>query len=319
MFAESLSKFVQNYTFESAKPFSGSEFGNFVRHELAQEARKQIPFGATEFLVKGSVGAGNWAAVPWLAFFHPLETESATKGTYVVYLVDPIHEQITLSMNQGATSVVNEYGDRTGRRVLRRRAQDIFDRVSDFAGSFSDAPIDFASGERLPKSYEAGHSFGRTYKLHELNETTVAQDLHHMLMAYQALIERGGTISSDEMIEASGSSSIEEARLYVMSRRIERSPKIRRAVLAVKAPVCEACGLEPRVHYAFFGKREALPLDVHHSRPLFKLSEGERKSYRVPDDFLVLCPTCHRMIHHQENPADLGKLKSRLQFKLSRT
>jgi hypothetical protein len=38
------------------------------------------------FLVEGSAGAGNWAAVPWLSVFDPAITTAATHGYYVVYL-----------------------------------------------------------------------------------------------------------------------------------------------------------------------------------------------------------------------------------------
>lgn len=85
MLADYLSRLALEYTYERAKPFVGSKFGDFVRHDIAIEAKKILTFWPFELKVKASVGQGVWASVPWLAFFDPLITESATQGFYVVY------------------------------------------------------------------------------------------------------------------------------------------------------------------------------------------------------------------------------------------
>jgi len=94
-----LERLAREYSFQRAKPFSGSEFGNFVRHDIALEAKRTLLYWPFDLTVKSSVGAGNWAAVPWLAFFDPIETTSATSGIYVVYLINPQTEEIYLSLN----------------------------------------------------------------------------------------------------------------------------------------------------------------------------------------------------------------------------
>ncbi|EET49618.1 hypothetical protein TR2A62_3096 [Thalassobium sp. R2A62] len=80
MLANYLKKLAAEYSFERAKTFERNEFANFVRHNLAIEAKKQLIFWAFDLQVKSSVGAENWASVPWLGFFDPLITTSATKG-----------------------------------------------------------------------------------------------------------------------------------------------------------------------------------------------------------------------------------------------
>lgn len=55
---------------------------------------------------------------------------------------------------------------------------------------------------------------------------------------------------------------------------------------------CDLCGFDPaNVLNAQMLKARTV-LDVHHK---FPLAEGER--YTSPDDFALLCPTCHRMEH----------------------
>lgn len=318
MLADHLSRLATEYTHERVKSFTGSEFGDFVRHDIAVEAKKALMLWPFELKVKASVGQGVWASVPWLAFFDPLITETATKGFYVVYLINPDARTITLSMNQGTTAIYNDFGQSRGRDVLRRRARDMADRVPEFVKRFSEDSIDLGSEAGLPAGYEAGHSFGKVYKASGLTDDQLAEDLYHMLLAYEALVNRGGTTPSEVMQEEAGGKDIEETRRYILSRRIERSPKVRKDVLKAKPPICECCGLDPKRDYGFAGPVHEAPLDVHHAAPLHGLAEGETRRYQIPDDFMVLCPTCHRMIHKIGAPSDLARLKKMLRFKIAR-
>lgn len=56
MLAEYLSKVAKEYTFERGKAFTNSPFGNFVRHDVAIEAKKRILMSPHELTVKASVG-----------------------------------------------------------------------------------------------------------------------------------------------------------------------------------------------------------------------------------------------------------------------
>lgn len=314
MLHELLSRVATEYTHERVKPFAGSEFGNFVRHDVSMEAKKHLIFLPYDLKVKASVGAGVWAAVPWLAFFDPLITESATKGFYVVFLINPQTEEIYLSLNQGTTAVYQEFGETRGIDVLKRRALDMTQRVSTYAKHFSTDEIDLGSDASLPKGYMAGHAFGRCYNARSIDHSKFDEDLGFMLSAYQALVDRGGTTPSDVMQEESGSSDIEETRLYVLSRRIERASNVRKRVLEVRGAVCEACGIDPAIHFKYRGPLKHTPLDVHHVKPIHSLAEGESRRYKIPDDFRVLCPTCHRLIHKQDNSTDLDFLRQSIQF-----
>lgn len=316
--SDGLAELATKYVYERAKSFSKSPFGHFVRHDLAELAKSSIPFGFEEFTVKASVGAGNWASVPWLAFFDPLITASAQEGIYIVFLVNPDSQRIYLSLNQGTTAVYQEFGQARGLGVLRRRAQDMRERIQDLAKSFSDVAIDLGSEDSLPMGYMAGHCIGKSYMPDKIVQANLAEDLSSIFSIYQRLVNRGGTIPSDVMLEDAETSDIFEARRYILSRRIERSPRVREAVLSVKPPFCEGCGLDPRQDYSFKGKAMRIPLDVHHSAPLFNLAEGEARRYKVPSDFLVLCPTCHRIIHTLEDTSDLSALKDLIRFKFLR-
>ena len=276
-----------------------------------------LPQAHDDLLVRGSAGQGNWAAVPWLAFFDPLITRSAQQGYYVVYLFDAQLERVHLSLNQGTTAVDREFGPRRARDVLRERAQTMRARLADQVGNFSTSSIDLRSPAALPLGYEAGHAFGRSYACARLpDEVALQDDLVALLRAYRVLIQRGGLLPSDTLLEDAGTTEIEEARRYAASRRLERAAHVRKAVLKHRKPVCEACGLDPAEHYGLRDRPpHRMPVDVHHLRPLYTLEEGERLAYRVPDDFAVLCPTCHRIAHLLGDPGDMDALRAIVRFR----
>ena len=69
-----------------AQPLKQHPLAVFVREGTAAQVRGALPVQYQRFLVTGSPGQGNWAAVPWVAVFDPAVTESATRGYYIVYL-----------------------------------------------------------------------------------------------------------------------------------------------------------------------------------------------------------------------------------------
>lgn len=309
-----LERLAKEYTQARFQSFSDSEFGNFVRHDIAIEARKAIMFLPFDLNVKASVGAGVWAAVPWVGFFDPLITESAQSGFYVVYLINPDTNEIFLSLNQGTTAVYAEFGETRGIEVLKRRAIDMYERIGRSYKEFNRDPIKLGSDTRLPRGYQAGHALGKRYLADTINPEDFYSDLEKMLSAYETLIDLGGTTPSDSIQEETGVSSIEESRKHFLSRRIERAPNVRPRVIERRGAICEACSLDPIIHLGYAGRPQNSPLDVHHKFPISRLAEGESRRYKIPDDFLVLCPTCHRLIHAQEDPADLDRLRETIRF-----
>jgi hypothetical protein len=85
------------------------------------------------------------------------------------------------------------------------------------------------------------------------------------------------------------SQSAEGARIWKLSREIERDPKLKREAKARNRAdnggmlVCEACKFSDSLDSMF---------DAHHQQPL---AAGVRESRA--DDLVVLCPTCHRWAH----------------------
>lgn len=317
MLADALSHVATDFLSNQTMPFAGNVLADYIRNSLPAAALTVLPEDFDDLLVRGSPGQGVWATVPWMGFFDPLVTQSAMAGYYVVYLFDAEMEQLHLSLNQGTTALYHEFGPRYGREVLKERATTMRLRVADKAGSFSAQPIDLKSDNSLARGYEAGHAFGRTYKLSSLPpDGVLTNDLIALLQLYRVLTHRGGVTPSDVLLKTAGVKDIEEARRYEVVRRLERNRKVRGLVLKHCKPICEACGLDPATHYGFGSAvaPERMPVDVHHLAPISTIEEGKKVAYVVPDDFAVLCPTCHRVAHTLEDPSDIDQLRKRIRF-----
>lgn len=68
---------------------------------------------------------------------------------------------------------------------------------------------------------------------------------------------------------------------------------------------CMACGLDPIKEY---GEDKKGIMEAHHKNPYSEMNEGEIREVK-PDDFLILCPNCHKLIHKLDSPDDLESLK----------
>lgn len=69
--------------------------------------------------------------------------------------------------------------------------------------------------------------------------------------------------------------------------------------------VCMACGLNPAKEY---GEDKKEIMEAHHKNPYSEINEGEIREVKT-DDFLILCPNCHKLIHKLDSPDDLEGLK----------
>lgn len=159
-------KFMSEYETELSTARKNEDykrpFGKIVREDIVEKLRE--PIQTDIYKVKGSVGAGRWTDVPWIAVFDKRITTSAQKGVYIVYLLNKDTKELFLTLNQGATDIA-QGGDGSGKLAftgiatannskttesLRLRASNIRSKIGQLSGLQFD-PIDTGS-----KPYDAG-------------------------------------------------------------------------------------------------------------------------------------------------------------------
>lgn len=172
-------------------------FGKLVRRDITSLIDAQLQ--ANIYKVKGSVGAGRWTDVPWIAVFDKRITTSAQRGVYIVYLLNKDTKELYLTLNQGATDV-SQGGDGSGKLAftgiatasngkttesLQARAHSIRNQIGEFDGLASDS-INTGS-----KPYDAGCIYYKKYTLDTLPEDEeLYSDLQRLIEAYQAYYDK---------------------------------------------------------------------------------------------------------------------------------
>jgi hypothetical protein len=144
------------------------------------------------YLIKGSAGNGQGAYCPWVSFFDPDETTTATRGMYLVYLFAEDMKTVSLSLNQGVTELRDTFGAREAEKRLRDEAAAIRSALPTATAEELQDVINLGGRAGLPRAYEAGNIFARVYEIGFLpTEEALKADLRRMTQLYQdALVLR---------------------------------------------------------------------------------------------------------------------------------
>ena len=98
----------QYYVSRTTQVFAGNPMGELFRNKAPKEIYSLPYIDESIHLVKGSVGQGNWASVPWICIFDRRVTTSAQSGVDIVYLLSEDGKSFYLTLNQGYTSLYNQ-------------------------------------------------------------------------------------------------------------------------------------------------------------------------------------------------------------------
>jgi len=142
--------------------------------------------------IQWSVGAGNWAAVPWIALLDDRETRSTQHGTYCVFLFCGDMSGVYLTLNQGVTELISKLGRNRGREELSHRAMIAREALShiDLAQFKRDRNIDLRTEAVLGNDYESSTIAYKYYSTGSVpSHEDISRDLEVVLGAYDRLLE----------------------------------------------------------------------------------------------------------------------------------
>ncbi|MBA9026485.1 MrcB family domain-containing protein [Peribacillus huizhouensis] len=108
VFRGQLIKIMNEYLGAKKDAFGGHHLGSFVRNEVPKEISEFSFIPNNQFVITGSVGQGNWAAIPWIAIMNKNVTVSTQRGYYIVYLFSEDMDWLYLTFAQGVTETSKE-------------------------------------------------------------------------------------------------------------------------------------------------------------------------------------------------------------------
>ncbi len=300
---------LSDYPEAYGKEFANNPLAKLIRETLPEAIRKVIPEN-DRYIIKGSAGAGNWTATPWVAIFDILVTDTAQSGYYPVYLFRDDMSGFYLSLNQGVTEIEKKY-KRDAIQVLKLTAEDYRAQLGVIPQNFGNFKIELkklrTTNSKFPKLYEAGNILAKYYSSFRIpSEEELHTDLFEILNLYEILSYNEGLPRTPAEIENDENKykDYEDLRKFRFHKRIERNKQLSNKVKKQQGYTCRACQMSFTKQYGELGKDF---IEAHHLTPLSKITK-EKILLDVRKDFAVLCSNCHSMIHKLEDPSNLDLL-----------
>ncbi len=187
---DQLLRFMRDYPEAKEQSFANNLFGIFVRTEIPEAIYETDLVNRQKYLITASVGAGNWAMIPWICVFDKSITTSATKGIYIVYLLSKDSKRLYLTFNQGCTDIRSQHTKKETIQIMHQKAKEIRSFISDH-GFISDCNIDLGDHlTDLGEMYREGIIFYKQYNINSLPEEDVLRDnLSRMIDIYQNYVQ----------------------------------------------------------------------------------------------------------------------------------
>lgn len=179
---EQLLYIMKNYQKAKTETFKEHSLGNLVRREVPHNIYTQVKLNRNKYLVKGSVGQGNWAYVPWIAIMNKEITISTQRGYYLVYLFAEDMSHVYLAFAQGVTETQPEEMSRINREIRENL---------DIKQSHIHKNNNFYLGEsKYAKDYVKSTALYISYSISDFpTEDKLWEDLNVMLGYYESYIE----------------------------------------------------------------------------------------------------------------------------------
>lgn len=162
--------------------FEGAPVGDLVKNKMVEELKNIDDLKGYE--IKGSIGNGRFASVPWVAIMNKEVTKATTKGFYVAFLFRADGEKVFLTLNQGATYF----------REKKLKSQDILKiskSIYEILESSESRPVDINlnSSTVLGSSYESTTISGFEYSINNMPDSvTIENDIIKLLNDYEQLV-----------------------------------------------------------------------------------------------------------------------------------
>ncbi|ACV39438.1 MrcB family domain-containing protein [Leptotrichia buccalis] len=213
---EFVEKFINEYSKEKNKSLSNKDLGDFIRKEVPEKIFKTGIIKKEEYIVKGSVGQGNSAAVPWVAIYDRKITTSVQKGEYIVYLLSEKDKTLYLTFNQGCTELKKQYHNKTETiKKLKENSSFIQEKIE--SRGFSKENIKLLcqkTTSEIPEMYEAGCIFSKAYNIQNLpEEFELREDLKNMIDIYKEFVSLKNSISKNKLDNERGGKNMKNSSL----------------------------------------------------------------------------------------------------------
>ncbi|MCV9885114.1 MrcB family domain-containing protein [Metabacillus halosaccharovorans] len=176
----SLLKVMNEYLNAKNGPFAGHELGGTIRNVIPSLLGNLYFIDKNQYTIKGSVGQGNWASVPWVAVMNNKVTTSTQRGYYIVYLFSEDMKSLYLTIAQGVTE--------TSRDEMEKVSQSLRHSISMNNRVIKGNDLNLGQSSKA-KEYELSTAAYIPYSIdHMPSEQQLIRDLEEMVGYYEEFI-----------------------------------------------------------------------------------------------------------------------------------
>ena len=177
MIIDDFHEILNNFQFESKKPFKDNEFANKMRNDFTENFKKfvfNILTNNDEYVAKISPGMTRWTKRPWAGLRNSTLTNTFKKGLYLIYIFDFENNGFHLSLDQGS-----DYPNLSSRKNISQYLFDLIYKNNLFI------PQGFAGDEN--KLYE-DVVLSKFYNIDDVTINEMENDLKDLINIYEYLI-----------------------------------------------------------------------------------------------------------------------------------
>lgn len=175
---------------KAAKDYQKARTQAFANNPIRNIFVKQIPdtlknnVNLNGYIIKGSIGQGNFAKVPWIAIMDPQLTDTTRAGIYIVFLFSADGKKVYLSFDQGISHL---------RENLKLRDSDIVKLSQEIANRYPLEDevlkeIKLRANTDLAKGYEKTNIYSYEYIVDQMPaDEIIFQNIESLLLQYKKI------------------------------------------------------------------------------------------------------------------------------------
>ena len=130
MLKELFTAVLENYpSARMHEPFAGHPLGDVVRKQIPNAIASGVDLPES-YIIKGSIGQGSWAALPWVAILDQRVTTTTQDGVDLFYTLSADGNSLYFTFNQGCSELLKGKSKQETERILSENASTIRDKLN---------------------------------------------------------------------------------------------------------------------------------------------------------------------------------------------
>lgn len=184
LFKEFLSSWVRS----TSEEFTGHPIAKLLKKDIKGFVENITNKHGNTLQVRASVGAGNWANIPWISILDNRITNTTQSGIYPVYLFCADGSGFYLSLNQGTSAPTKNLGKEEANKQALTLKSLLLQKIPELS-TWNNDTIDLKADSTLGRSYEPTNIAAKYYSVDKVpSDDELIADLAWLVNLYEQCV-----------------------------------------------------------------------------------------------------------------------------------